>query len=72
MISDVRYRTLYQVQRELKKEAAEIMIDKLFPYQWKRTDNLYEIWGFIQFVKILQDEQLGFEATGGWIYDENP
>ncbi|OCA87657.1 hypothetical protein A8F94_07315 [Bacillus sp. FJAT-27225] len=68
MTTDVRYRTLYQVQRELNNETINISFDQEYTYQWKRTDKIYEIWGFLQFVKLLQHEELGFVPTGGWIY----
>lgn len=70
MITDVRYRTLFQVQRELQKEMI-IKYDKLFSYQWKRTDKLYEIWGFLQFIKAIQHEKLGFKLVNGWIFDND-
>ncbi|ALC89412.1 hypothetical protein AM500_06155 [Bacillus sp. FJAT-18017] len=69
MTTDVRYRTLYQVQRELNNETINISFDQEYMYQWKRTDKIYEIWGFLQFVKLLQHEELGFVPTGGWLYE---
>jgi hypothetical protein len=71
MTTDVRYRTLYLVHQELKKEATDIIFDKNYTYQWKRTDKLYEMWGFLQFVKALQGEELGFRPISGWLYDQD-
>lgn len=67
LLSDSRYRALYQLHRDLKEEELEISIDPAFTYQWKRTDKLYEMWGFIQILKILT--QLGFQPKSGWLYN---
>lgn len=64
---DSRYRSIYQLHRALKQEEPELKIDPMFNLQWKRTDKLYEIWGFIQVLKIIEN-QLGFEPLQGWIY----
>lgn len=71
MISDVRYRSLYQIYRELHNETIDISFDELFVFQWKRTDKLYELWGFLQFIKFLQHPEIGFKPKEGWIYDED-
>jgi hypothetical protein len=71
MTTDVRYRTLYLVQQELQKESIDISFDKNYSYQWKRTDKLYEMWGFLQFVKLLQHDELGFKPVSGWLYDQD-
>ncbi len=62
MTKDARYRSLYQVQREIYKELNEEKETQA--YQWKRTDKLYEIWGFLQFIKLLQ--KMGFERGSDW------
>ena len=71
MNMDPRYRTLFQLNRELINEKILFEMDKTYSYQWKRTDKLYEIWGIIQFIKMISGEELGFIPTSGWIYDEN-
>lgn len=71
VITDVRYRTLYLVQQELQKESIDISFDKNYSYQWKRTDKLYEMWGFLQFVKMLQQVELGYKPVSGWLYDQD-
>ncbi|MHC0035553.1 DUF2357 domain-containing protein [Pseudoneobacillus sp. C159] len=71
MITDIRYRVLYKVEQELKRDSFEIAFDKTYSYQWKRTDRLYEMWGFLQFIKALQHEELGFNPVKGWLYDQN-
>jgi hypothetical protein len=70
MTTDVRYRTLYQLMNNLRRESVDIQLDRSLAWQWKRTDKLYEIWGFIQLLKFLQDERLGFTPVSGWLYNE--
>lgn len=69
LLSDSRYRAIFQLHRDLKKEELSVSIDKNFVYQWKRTDKLYEIWGFTQILKMIID--IGFIPKKGWIYDLN-
>ncbi|PFJ31826.1 DUF2357 domain-containing protein [Bacillus thuringiensis] len=68
---DLRYRQLYQLYRLLKNEELSISLDTNYDYYWKRTDLLYEIWGFLQLVDGLQNENVGFEVVKGWIFDTN-
>lgn len=69
---DSRYRQLYQLYRLLKNEELSITLDTNYDYYWKRTDLLYEIWGFLQLIDGLQQETVGFEVVKGWIFDTNP
>lgn len=71
MNSDSRYRALFQLHRELSREDIAVVLHQSYSYQWKRTDKLYEIWGFLQFIKALSNEKLGFKATKGWVFDAN-
>ncbi|MCL6454727.1 MAG: DUF2357 domain-containing protein [Alicyclobacillus sp.] len=64
---DARYRALYQLYRELKSGDVSIVIDPAFSYQWKRTDLLYELWGFLGVCTAL--EAVGFAPQRGWVYD---
>jgi hypothetical protein len=70
MNSDPRYRALYQLYRELNKEQEQGQIHHSYSFQWKRSDKLYEIWGYIQFIKSLMGEELGFVPESGWIYSQ--
>lgn len=69
---DSRYRFLYQMYRILKNEEFNISLDASYDFYWKRTDLLYEIWGFLQLIDGLQHESVGFEVVKGWIFDINP
>ncbi|WP_042463147.1 DUF2357 domain-containing protein [Neobacillus dielmonensis] len=71
MNSDPRYRALNQLFREMQSEQSR-QNDQNYSYQWKRTDKLYEIWGYIQFIKTLARDELGFTPESGWIYSVNP
>lgn len=70
MNSDPRYRALYQLYRELKNEQFLLQIHQSYSYQWKRTDKLYEIWGYLQFIKTLAGEGLRFVPEQGWLYSQ--
>jgi hypothetical protein len=70
LIRDARYRTLYQMYRELHSQNAEVTLDNAYAYQWKRTDWLYEMWGFVKLCKMLRTD-LQFEAVKGWIFDSS-
>ncbi|MEH7254882.1 DUF2357 domain-containing protein [Neobacillus niacini] len=71
MNSDPRYRVLYQLYRELNKEQSSLQKYQSYTNQWKRSDKLYEIWGYIQFIKCLIGEELAFVPESGWIYSQD-
>lgn len=60
LILDARYRNLFQIYRMLKTDNPRIPIDGNISINWKRTDLLYELWGFITICKTLN--KLGFHA----------
>lgn len=68
---DSRYRKVYQVYRELNNEEFSISLDPSYTYHWKRTDLLYEIWGYLQVILSLSSNEVGFKPLNGWIYDEH-
>jgi Domain of unknown function (DUF2357)/PD-(D/E)XK nuclease superfamily len=65
---DARYRVLYQLYREMKLDTPKLGIDPTYALQWKRTDKLYEIWGFIQLINLVKE--LNFNPIEGWIYNK--
>ncbi|MEO2211394.1 DUF2357 domain-containing protein [Paenibacillus amylolyticus] len=67
LLADARYRAVYQLYRELKIDEISISTSSELIYQWKRTDKLYEMWGYIQVLKLLNS--LDFEPVSGWIYN---
>lgn len=68
LMYDPRYRTLYQLFREVQADQTEVTLDVSYVRQWKRTDLLYEMWGFLQLCKSLSNT-LGYEAVSGWLFD---
>jgi hypothetical protein len=70
MNSDSRYRALFQIYRELNNEKTKEQVKKSYSSQWKRSDKLYEIWGFVQIIKALTGD-LGFTPIKGWIYNDD-
>ncbi|MGG0433209.1 DUF2357 domain-containing protein [Priestia megaterium] len=66
---DPRYRQLFSLYRALRNKEVSISLDTNYNYYWKRTDLLYEIWGFIQLMRGLQHESVGFTIVKGWIYE---
>lgn len=69
LLSDSRYRALFQLHRDLMQEELEVFIDPVFTYQWKRTDKLYEMWGYIQILRLLLE--IEFQPLSGWIYSHS-
>lgn len=57
MFVDVRYRKLYQIDQALKGD--EIPVHTGLGQQWKRTDQLYEIWGWLQVVDVFGERDRG-------------
>lgn len=60
---DPRYAVLYQLHKNLLHPTSSLDISNFYQFQWKRTDKLYELWGFLQFVKALV--QKGWELEDG-------
>lgn len=50
---DPRYSVLYRLHHHLDHPEDSLMISSFYQFQWKRTDKLYELWGFLQFMKSL-------------------
>ncbi len=71
LASDARYNALYGLYRELRADGVEVALDEQYTYQWKRTDQLYELWCFIKLYHALVDPSIGFQPKSGWLFD-NP
>ncbi len=67
LFMDSRYRILYNLYQQIKRQDITVSLDKTYAYQWKCTYKLYEIWCYIQICKTLND--LGFNLCGGWLSD---
>lgn len=63
VLCDPRYSLLYHLHRHLETPADSYSVADFYQFQWKRTDKLYELWGFLQFIKALSS--LGWEMEEG-------
>ncbi|MFJ8458904.1 DUF2357 domain-containing protein [Lysinibacillus xylanilyticus] len=66
--TDPNYRTIFKFYKDIMVKNYEISLSPEYTYYWKRTDQMYEIWGFIQFIKAFTSEELGYQIQKGWIY----
>lgn len=71
MFADPRYRVIYKLYKELKKDEIKVKLDTAYSYNWKRTDKLYEMWGYIKLYKLLINERMNFKIDGGWIFSKS-
>ncbi len=60
---DPRYAVLYRLHKHLENPTSSMDISNFYQFQWKRTDKLYELWGFLQFMKALVKK--GWELEDG-------
>lgn len=67
--SNPHYRNIFQLFKALKQENFSYSLNSNYTYYWKRTDQLYEIWGVIQLIKTISSEEIGFNVLSGWIYN---
>lgn len=70
LAADSRYRALYQLYRELHDDRLHISMHPMYTFQWKRTEKLYEMWGFTRILRLLVDH-FGFLPRSGWIYSHS-
>jgi hypothetical protein len=63
---DTRYRIVYQLYRKIVSNLFHVGIDNSFSSQWKSTDKLYEIWGYMHICKTLL--KLGYQPIAGWLF----
>ncbi|MBF2595413.1 nuclease domain-containing protein, partial [Listeria welshimeri] len=69
LVLDLRYNKLYKLYLSLMNDNYESRLNERFQYYWKRSDLLYEIWGFIRVMKALI--KLGYAPIQGWLFDNN-
>ena len=63
VVMDPRYSVLYRLYRKLADPEESFTLSSFYQFQWKRTDKLYELWGFLQFIKALTAK--GWDMEGG-------
>lgn len=64
LFMDPRYGALYRLHKHLEHPEDSVFVSPVYLLQWKRTDKLYEMWCFLQFVKAL--------LSSGWQMKEGP
>lgn len=67
---DPRYAVIYRLYRNLKHPKDSLSISSFYQFQWKRTDKLYELWCFLQFIKALYAKDWEFKQ-GPAVIEEN-
>lgn len=60
---DPRYSVLYRLYKNLENPFSSLDVSFFYQFQWKRTDKLYEMWGFLRFIKALMAK--GWELEDG-------
>lgn len=60
---DPRYGILNNLSNELKAKSIKYDIDNRLTLLWKRSDKLYEMWGFLKVVEQFQN--IGFVISSG-------
>lgn len=70
LVLNSKYNFLYRLFNDLKKSQFRVSFDHAYEYFWKRTDNLYEMWTYIESIKALRD--IGYQPIDGWIFSKNP
>lgn len=62
------YNLLYRIYMVLFHKTASYEVDASYHRYWKQTAQLYEIWTYVQVLKILTE--IGFNPVSGWLYDD--
>lgn len=57
--NNVHYKKIEHFYKLFEEQNISVKMSLEYEYCWKRTDRLYELWGFIQFIKALQN--LGYQ-----------
>lgn len=64
VFQDPRYAVLWRLSQALKRPEDSLAVSSFYRFQWKRTDKLYELWCFLQFIKALSQD--------GWDMEQGP
>lgn len=64
VLMDPRYALLYRLEKHLEHPEDSVSVSSFYLLQWKRTDKLYELWCFLQFVKAFM--------KNGWELEKGP
>lgn len=61
------FRLIEKWNANIVKEKIDTIFSEKLRNVWKKTDELYEIWCFIQIIKTV--ENLDFKIISGWVFD---
>lgn len=67
MFMDERYHAIYRIDRRLSLDRTNVSLHPIWRFQWKRTDQLYEIWTFFKVLSILVDLEYAFTSVPEWM-----
>ncbi|RIM12746.1 DUF2357 domain-containing protein [Staphylococcus chromogenes] len=67
-LMDNKYNIIYKWYSEFNKSSLEFVFSQKVKNCWKRTDELYEIWCFINVLELLIRND--FDPIDGWIFDD--
>ncbi len=67
---DPRYSVLYRLHRNLEHPSDSLSVSSFYQFQWKRTDKLYELWCFLQFIKALEEKEWELQEGPAVIREE--
>ncbi|CCO09584.2 conserved hypothetical protein [Carnobacterium maltaromaticum LMA28] len=68
MLLDLRYSYIHKLYLKILNKGSDLQLNSEYQYYWKRSDLLYEIWGYIKMVNLLIN--MGYEPIDGWLYSE--
>lgn len=72
MYADPRYNKILKIHRKVQSNEIEISLHPGWNFHWKRTDQLYEIWGFFQVLKAFKANGFHTVSVQGWkLHGEN-
>ncbi|MBB6451607.1 hypothetical protein HNQ94_000028 [Salirhabdus euzebyi] len=71
MYIDVRYSKIFKINQHLFSNEVNLSLHSGWSFQWKRTDQLYEIWSFLKVLDIFKNQQYSFSNVPQWMIDGN-
>lgn len=68
-IRDARYGYMYKFYLKISSNKLTKQLNSNYQLYWKRSDLLYEIWGYLKIITILKDS--GYVPVSGWVFDDS-
>lgn len=70
MYADPRYNKILKIHKKVMSNEISFSLHSAWNYHWKRTDQLYEIWGFFQVLKAFKESHFQTLEIKGWSLDD--